>query len=187
MESLKLDGSLNTHNLAVSSDMIDEIKNSMKDQFIDICDNDISPCDNIDDAYAIVESYFGEKKLKRLVRHQLESYNHFILHQIEKTIEMFNPVPIRSENDYVKETDKYTLEILINFDNFKLYSPQIHENNGATKTMLPQEAKSRNFTYASIMTVDVNIKYIIRNTENMDEIKIIEKNCQKLILVKCLS
>jgi hypothetical protein len=27
------------------------------------------------------------------------------------------------------------------FSNFKLYPPQIHENNGATKTMLPQEAK----------------------------------------------
>ena len=56
-----------------------------------------------------------------------------------------------------------------------MYPPQIHENNGATKMMLPQEAKLRNFTYASTMTVDLDIQYIIRNTEKMDSPKIINK------------
>ena len=32
---------------------------------------------------------------------------------------------------------------------------------GATKLMFPQEARLRNFTYSSSMTVDINIKYII--------------------------
>ena len=186
MESFKLDASFNNNNLnCVSSEILGNIKENLKDEFLDNkYSDDITACDNIDDAYVIVESYFGEKKLERLVRHQIESYNHFILHQIEKTIDMFNPVTIRSDNDYVKETDKFTLEILIEFNNFKLYSPQIHENNGATKTMLPQEAKLRNFTYASIMTVDVNIKYVIRNTQNMDEVKIIEKKLQKINIGK---
>ena len=60
-----------------------------------------------------------------------------------------------------------------------MYPPQIHENNGATKTMLPQEAKLRNFTYASAMTIDINIKYIIRNNENMENEKVIEKKIPK--------
>ena len=89
---------------------------------------------------------------------------------------MFNPVRIHSENDYIPEKKQYLLEILISFDNFKLYPPQIHENNGATKTMFPQEAKLRNFTYASTMTLDIKIDYIVRNTENMDTPKIISKN-----------
>ena len=140
--------------------------------------------DYIEEPYTIIQSYFEGKQLDRLVRHQIESYNHFINYQVEKTIEMFNPVIIRSENDYIKETDKYTLEIHVNFSNFKLYSPQIHENNGATKTMLPQEAKLRNFTYASVMTVDVNITYIIRNSQNMEEPKYIKKTLNKINIGK---
>jgi DNA-directed RNA polymerase II subunit RPB2 len=134
--------------------------------------------------YNIIESYFDGKHLERLVRHQIESYNNFVNYQIQRTIQMFNPVTIRSENDYNQEKDKYFLEIFINFTNFKLYPPQIHENNGATKTMFPQESKLRNFTYASTMTVDINIKYVIRNTESMENPKIIEKSLPKINIGK---
>ena len=120
----------------------------------------------LEEPYDMIESYFQGQHLDRLVRHQLESYDHFINHQIQKTIEMFNPVKIHSEHDYIAEQDIYGLEVVINFENFKLYPPQIHENNGATKMMLPQEARLRNFTYASTMTVDIRIEYIIRNSGN---------------------
>ena len=137
-----------------------------------------------EDPYTIIESYFEGKYLERLVRHQIESYNHFINYQIQRTIQMFNPVRIHSENDYIPEKKQYLLEILISFDNFKLYPPQIHENNGATKTMFPQEAKLRNFTYASTMTLDIKIDYIVRNTENMDTPKIISKTLPKINIGK---
>jgi DNA-directed RNA polymerase II subunit RPB2 len=140
--------------------------------------------DYVEEPYHIIESYFEGQHLERLVRHQIESYNHFVNFQIQRTIQMFNPVTIRSENDYVADKDKYFLEILISFDNFKLYPPQIHENNGATKMMLPQEAKLRNFTYASTMTVDIKIQYIVRNTENMENPKIIEKTLPKINIGK---
>ena len=97
---------------------------------------------------------------------------------------MFNPVIIRSENDYVSELDKYLLEVSISFDNLKLYSPQIHENNGATKTMYPHEAKLRNFTYASTMAIDIKIDYIIRNSEFMDTPKTITKVLPKINIGK---
>ena len=138
----------------------------------------------IEEPYVLIESYFRGQHLERLVRHQIESYNHFINFQILRTIQMFNPVVIRSENDYIIENDKYLLEIFISFENFKLYPPQIHENNGATKLMLPQEAKLRNFTYASTMMVDLNIQYIIRNTEKMDSPKIINKIIPKINIGK---
>jgi len=137
-----------------------------------------------EEPYHIIESYFQGQHLERLVRHQIESYNHFVNYQIQRTIQMFNPVTIRSENDFVIEKDKYFLEVFISFSNFKLYPPQIHENNGATKTMLPKEAKLRNFTYASAMNVDINIKYVIRNTENMETTKIIEKVLPKINIGK---
>jgi len=138
----------------------------------------------IDEPFGIIESYFEGQYLERLVRHQIESYNHFINYQIQRTIQMFNPVLIHSENDYVEEKGKYFLEINISFVNFKLYPPQIYENNGATKIMLPQEAKLRNFTYASTMTLDINIQYIVRNTENMDNPRIIEKTLSKINIGK---
>ncbi len=138
----------------------------------------------IEEPFTIIESYFEGQHLQRLVRHQLESYNHFINFQVQRTIQMFNPVIIHSENDYVAEHNKYFLEVQINFENFKLYPPQIHENNGATKMMLPQEAKLRNFTYASTMTVDVHIQYIIRNTESMDSPRIVNKILPKINIGK---
>jgi DNA-directed RNA polymerase II subunit RPB2 len=140
--------------------------------------------DFIEEPYNIIQSYFDGQHLERLVRHQIESYNHFVNYQIQRTIQMFNPVVIHSENDYVQDKDKYFLEVFISFTNFKLYPPQIHENNGATKMMLPQEAKLRNFTYASTMTVDINIKYVVRNTENMENPKTIEKTLPKINIGK---
>jgi len=138
----------------------------------------------VEEPYHIIESYFAGQHLERLVRHQIESYNHFVNYQIQRTIQMFNPVTIRSENDYVADIDKYFLEIQVAFSNFKLYPPQIHENNGATKMMLPQEAKLRNFTYASTMNVDINIKYIVRTSENMETPRIIEKTLPKINIGK---
>ena len=138
----------------------------------------------VEEPYHVIESYFRGQHLERLVRHQIESYNHFINYQIQRTIQMFNPVTIRSENDFVIEHGKYFLEASVSFVNFKLYPPQIHENNGATKLMLPQEAKLRNFTYASTMTVDVQIQYTVRNTETMDTPKIITRTLPKINIGK---
>jgi DNA-directed RNA polymerase II subunit RPB2 len=125
----------------------------------------------------LIENYFGGKHLELLVRHQLESYNTFVEYEIQKTIEMFNPVCIKSENDYDEKSKKYGLEIIIKFDNFQLYRPQIHENNGATKLMFPQEARLRNFTYASPMTIDINIQYITRSGPNLEQLD----TCSKVI------
>jgi len=136
----------------------------------------------VEEPFAIIESYFEGQHLERLVRHQIESYDHFINSQLPRTIEMFNPVKIHSEHDYIPEHNMYALEISIHFENFKLYPPQIHENNGATKMMLPQEARLRNFTYASTMTVDIRIEYTIRSPDT--EPRIIHKFIPKINIGK---
>ena len=134
--------------------------------------------------WTLINSHFSKEHLKQLVRHQIESYNDFIERQISNTISMFNPVNIRSEHDYDKASDKYRLEINITFDNFGLHRPQIYENNGATKLMLPQEARLRNFTYASNSTVTMNIKYIIRNGNNLNDIHTFYKSFPNIYIGK---
>ena len=183
-----VDDSLDKNNIKFIIDNENRQKEQIDSIISSITDDEAKLLEHLghytEEPYNIIESYFDGKHLERLVRHQLESYNNFVNYQIQRTIQMFNPVVIRSENDYNEQKNKYFLEIFINFTNFKLYPPQIHENNGATKTMLPQEAKLRNFTYASTMTVDINIKYVIRNTENMDNPKTVEKFLPKINIGK---
>ena len=177
-----------TGDVASIEEVIDRAVHIAKDTISSITEQEKHVLDHlgnyIEEPHEIVESYFEGQPLERLVRHQIESFNHFTNYQMQRTIQMFNPVVIRSENDYIQEKGKYFLEAHVSFENFKLYPPQIHENNGATKIMLPQEAKLRNFTYASTMTVDVHIKYIILNTEAMDTPTIITKVLPKINIGK---
>jgi DNA-directed RNA polymerase II subunit RPB2 len=146
---------------SVSSSIVSD-KAKVEDKQYDIENEEF-----IEDPWTIIESYFKGQHLERFVRHQLESFNNFIGYQIIKTIEMFNPVHIVSEQDFDPVSKKHSLEIYITFENFQIYRPHIHENNGAIKLMFPQEARLRNFTYASSTTIDLNIKYIVRTGPNL--------------------
>ena len=159
---------MNTSNMKDTDNEKFDIKN---DQYIEM-------------PFDIIESYFKGQHLDRLVRHQLESFNNFVGYQIIKTIEMFNPVHIVSEQDLDPITKKYALEIFVTFENFQIYRPQIHENNGAIKLMFPQEARLRNFTYASAMTLDVNIKYIIRTGKELENTQTFHKTLSKIHIGK---
>ena len=164
------------------------IKNIINHEKLSSIEKDIEKCDDksvlshlgkyIEEPFKIIEAYFGEKHLEKLVRHQIESYNYFINYQLQQTINMFNPIKIRSENDLDPTTNKYSLEIELTFSNFRILPPQIHENNGATKIMFPQEAKMRNFTYSSIMNTDIEIKYFINN--NTDNPSVVTKTLNKI-------
>lgn len=138
----------------------------------------------IETPWAIIGAYFRNQHLKRLVRHQIESYNDFVNNQIQRTIDMFNPVIIASEQDMCRRTKKNKLELHVTFDKFNLYRPQIHENNGATKIMFPHDARSRNFTYASSMTIDINIRYVVRTGENLENAQTFYKSIPKVHIGK---
>ena len=49
---------------------------------------------SIEDPWAIIGKYFDKGYLERLVEHQIETFDDFTNIQIEKTINMFNPVNI---------------------------------------------------------------------------------------------
>ena len=118
-----------------------------------------------EEAYTILGSYFKDKELNRLTRHQTESINHFTNYQMQSTIDMFNPRTVSSEKDFNIDTGESALTLIYNIKNLKFYPPQLYENNGATKIMMPQEARLRNFTYASKTTVDLHIEIHVRNSE----------------------
>jgi len=134
-------------------------------------------------SWKIIESYFKDKYLNRLVRHQIESYNYFVEKQLFDTIKMFNPVKIHSEKEK-EETGQYLIEIIINFSNLKILRPQIHENNGATKIMFPHEARLRNFTYSSQVVVDLNIKILRKSGKDFKKIETIFKNIPSIHIGK---
>ena len=97
---------------------------------------------------------------------------------------MFNPLLIVSDHDYIKEHNLHRLEIEITFENFSIYRPQIYENNGSTKIMFPQEARLRNFSYSSAMTIDLNIKYTVRNGENYKNVLNYQKKIKNVHIGK---
>lgn len=174
---------INMNTLSKSS----SISSSSRDIIMEINDKKIplNQLENyIEQPWTLIESYFSGQHLKRMVRHQIESYNDFVSNQIKKTINMFNPVVIKSIQDYDKESDKYALEMYITFDNFHIYRPQTYENNGATKIMFPQEARLRNFTYASAMTIDINIKTIHRKGNMLQEKEVQHKKLSKIHIGK---
>ena len=142
---------------------------------LDITSKQTEMKDNTINPWPIIESYFDGQHLNRMVRHHIESYNDFVSLQIIKTINMFNPVKIHSSRDYDVNAKTYSHEVQITFDNFRIYQPQTFENNGSTKIMFPQEARVRNFTYSSAMTVNLNIKYIHRSGEDLTNINTEQK------------
>jgi DNA-directed RNA polymerase II subunit RPB2 len=179
------------------SKLVDSIKDVEKDVEKDILNTeydhvrleeekkfDIYNDPYIETPWDIIGSYFKSQHLERLVRHQLESYNNFVSYQIIKTIEMFNPVHIASDQDFDVKSGKHALELFVTFENFHIYRPQIHENNGAIKLMFPQEARLRNFTYASSMTIDINIKYVVRTGENLENMQTFYKVLPKIHIGK---
>ena len=69
---------------------------------------------NQDHAWTIIESYFRNHHLDRLVRHQIDSYNFFVQNQMQSTIDMFNPIKnIHSDHDFNTELGKYNLSMEI--------------------------------------------------------------------------
>ena len=155
----------------------DNVTNPDKDVLSHLADYTEQP-------FKIMESYFNGRHSSSLVRHQLESFNDCVHRQIPETVRMFNPVRIRSDKDILPDSDKYSLEIEVTFTNLKMYPPQIYENNGATKLMMPNEAKLRNVTYASNMTIDVNFTYLIRDAADMEKPRLVKSVIPKVSIGK---
>ena len=150
----------------------------------------------------ILDVFFQQMDKKQIISHQIESFNHFILHDVPEILQATNPIIIKGSpeiplsgprsvlasatglstsaaNALMGQTSedaavvaanmaaaatqraavRYEYEVQIEFENPQLRKPTIFENNGAVLPMLPNDARLRNLTYASPLTVDIKVTH----------------------------
>jgi len=115
--------------------------------------------------WSIIRDYFLNGKGNQLVKHQIESYNDFLLRKLDQIIKGFNPIEI--QHQYLgQELNCFKYVLSIEVKTPTLAKPIIYEKDGSTKVMTPNDARQRNFTYASALTVDIDIMIKVFDEEN---------------------
>ena len=120
------------------------------------------------DTWTVIKKYLDSNIL---IDHQLSSFNYFIKNIIPKVVKQYNPIPL---SFICNEDDGYNYSLFINFDNSYLGKSIIHENNGCTKLMRPNDARLRNFTYSSPLYIDVIVTTVKKNKKTNEVTKKIE-------------
>ena len=105
--------------------------------------------------WEVIDKYYNINKGYQFVKHQIESYNDFIEHKLNQIINGFNDIEIT--HLYQPETDNFKYILKIRIDTPVLNNPEIYEKDGSKKTMTPNDARQRNFTYSSLLTVNMHI------------------------------
>lgn len=125
----------------------------------------------------VVGSYLRRDSGEHLVHHQVSSYNEFIQKSLPEIITSYNPIHL--VYDKIESSELYQYELLINFNSVSTSRSMIHENDGSMKLMYPNEARKRNFTYSSDLSVNIEIHYKERDPTNhniiLDKTTSIEK------------
>lgn len=104
-----------------------------------------------------VNAYFANG-VRRLVDHQIESYEDFVRNKIPLIIQSTPPITVWHEQN--PDIKKYKYEFKLSFENVSYMKPKIQEATGRIKPMLPMEARVRNFTYAANMYA--NVRFLVR-------------------------
>ncbi|MAF14089.1 MAG: hypothetical protein CMI53_04340, partial [Parcubacteria group bacterium] len=123
------------------------------------------PFDCHKDSWAVIQAFFQSSDHKQLVRHQIDSYNDFILNKIPNIIGQFNPVTIC--HDYDSESNRFHYEMHVFFGKTSIGPPKITENNGSSHIMYPSEARKRNLSYSAALYIDVTFKMNKLEQESM--------------------
>lgn len=104
--------------------------------------------------WSAVDAYFSQDK-NQLIRHQIDSYDDFVMNKIDQITRGFNPIEIPYK--YNSEEEIFEYKIFVEFKNPSLTYPMIIEKNGSTSLMTPSVAIDRNFTYAGNLYIDMHI------------------------------
>jgi len=99
-----------------------------------------------------ISTYF-KNGVEKLVEHQIESFEDFIRNKIPLIVCSTAPIVVWHEQD--EATKKYKFEFRLSFENITYTKPRIQEATGRIKPMFPQDARTRNFTYAAQMFSDI--------------------------------
>jgi DNA-directed RNA polymerase II subunit RPB2 len=137
------------------------------------CDLDLSSLEFEKYTWDVIQSYFDESQSKCLIKHQVESYNDFVLNKLEQIIEGFNDLLIHHK--YIPELDDFKYTISINVSKPVMTRPVVYEKDGSTRIMTPTDARQRNFSYSSNVYVEFNIHIKWYDNENQ------KKECKKIM------
>ena len=168
------------HNTSIDEQIDKQIEEQIEEQ-IDNIKTKIKQ--NLDfeynvDTWKVIDSYFAQDNHKQIVKHQLESFQHFIDPQLKQIIQQFNPVIIY--HDYVSEVNKHKVELHMEFREYSIGKPLIYENDGSTQTMTPALARLRHLTYASPLSINIYMKRIQRSGEMLEKEDIQETILHKI-------
>lgn len=129
------------------------------------------------DTFEVIDSYFNQMNNKQLLKHQLDSFQHFCNPQLKEIISQFNPIIIY--HDYMPEFNKHRIELHINFREYYLGKPLIYENDGSYKPMTPELARLRHLTYSSPLSINIHLKRILYQGAKFDK-----EDVQEIMLKK---
>ena len=102
----------------------------------------------------IVNSYF---KKYGLVRHQIESYDNFLIFNLPQIIQESNEIKV------VQGDETH----IISLCNVSIQKPMVSESDGREKILLPHMARCRSLTYNCSVIVDI-IHDIHKNDEKKE-------------------
>ena len=96
--------------------------------------------------YVLLKRYFDDNSL---IKANIESFNYFIEHQLQKIIE---------ENKEIEPTiiPENIEEFKIKFDKIWLEKPQIIEADGSKRNILPIEARIRKISYSAPVHLEIS-------------------------------
>ena len=103
--------------------------------------------------------FFKNKEV--LVKHHIDSFNHFIDNKIPEIIEEYNKNNKNIINaEFDPEIDDYRLKYYIKFGKIYISKPIIQENQTIVRQMFPNDARLQNLTYSSTIKVDIYHKLV---------------------------
>lgn len=117
----------------------------------------------VDVTWQLLNQKYKENNNYQLVKHLISSYDDFILRKLDDILEGFNTIDVFYQ--YMPDREKFKYQILVDVRNPVLSKPLIHEKDGSTKVMTPQDARARNFTYSAPLYIDLHITTKCFDTE----------------------
>ena len=123
----------------------------------------------------IVRTYFNQNNI--LSKHQLDSYNDYVDNIIPNILNQFSPINIHINNNNIKN-----IKLILLTDTLYIEPPSYIENNGVEKSLTPDIAKSRNYSYMSSLYLDIIV--IIEIIENNNVIILPDKKLDNILIGK---
>lgn len=130
-----------------------------------------------EDCWTVITSFF---ETRGLVSQQLDSFEEFIETSIQQLVLEDKKLILDQPAQHITENDDVNRRYEITFGDIFLSKPSQTEADGTTSTLLPQEARLRNLTYAAPLYVEM--KKMVK--ESIDDENNQQKSSNQIIWYK---